>query len=216
MRYEGVLFDLDGTLLDTLTDIAMSANAVLARNGYATHSTDAIRRMIGWGAHDLFRRALPPDARDEINIAKIREEYIAEYRRANDANTRPYEGIPELLDELTKRGLRLAVLSNKDHTLTVKCVEGFLSNWKFDVVQGAIAGIPHKPDPTSAKQIASRMAIPPGQFLYLGDTAIDVNTAKGAGMDAVAVLWGLRDREELDAASPRYVIAHPMEAVALL
>lgn len=214
--YKAVLFDLDGTLLDTLEDLADAMNAVLAAEGLPAHPTDAYRHFVGDGIVNLVRRALPEYRRDEATVERLvaadREEYARRWRN----KTRPYEGVPELLDELTGRGLKLAVLSNKPDDATRLCVEALLPNGSFDVVQGVTDGVPLKPDPAGALDVARRLGVPPDGFLYLGDTATDMRTAVSTGMFPVGVLWGFRDADELAASGAKSLLARPGELLDLL
>lgn len=214
--YRAVLFDLDGTLLDTLTDIADAANAVLVRQGFAGHCVAAYRTFVGDGVAMLFRRALPlPDPPADLLAACV-DGFHESYARCWDRQTRPYEGIAELLDGLTARGLSLAVLSNKPHEFTRMCIARYFPRWKFDAVLGQRAGTPHKPAPDGALEIARRLAVPPAEFAYLGDSSVDMHTARAAGMFAVGAAWGFRTAAELQASGARAVITRPQELLALL
>lgn len=216
MNVRAVLFDLDGTLLDSLVDIANAANEVLAAAGFPPRSTDEYRRFIGEGVKVLFRRALPESHSNEQTAARCAAKFADIYSRHWSVNTRPYDGIAALVDELTERGLALAVLSNKPQPFTEICVEKLLSNWNFAAVVGAREDVPRKPDPTAALAIASQLQITPGEFLYVGDSGVDMQTAVGAGMRAVGVLWGFRQREELLAAGASALIERPLQLLELL
>jgi len=216
MGYEAVLFDLDGTLLDTLGDIAGSANRALAACGLPTHPVDAYRLMVGEGVRKLIERSLPADRRDEPTMAAVMEAYRQDYSRNWAVTTRPYAGIADMLDALASRGLKLAVLSNKPDEFTRLCVAQLLPQWRFDMVLGASARYPHKPDPAAAIAIAQQLNIAPARFVYLGDSAVDMRTARAAGMYAVGALWGFRGRAELEAAGADCVIERPMELMGRL
>jgi phosphoglycolate phosphatase len=213
---QAVVFDLDGTLLDTLEDLAGAVNRVLARHDFPSHPLDAYRYFVGDGARTLFERVLPEHHRSESMIETCLEEFREDYGQNWNIRTAPYPGIERLLDALTARGTRLAVLSNKPQETTVKCVSGILPRWDFAVVLGQRPGVPKKPDPAGALELASRMGLPPGEFLYLGDTGTDMLTASAAGMLAVGALWGFRKAEELTAHGARHLVASPMEVLALL
>lgn len=210
----GVLFDLDGTLLDTLLDLANSMNAALGHLGFAGHPVEAYRYFVGDGSEVLARRVLPPASRREETIARCLAEFLAEYGRHWDENTRPYPGVPEMLDGLSARGIKTAVLSNKKHELTQLTVARLLPEWRFDAVAGAKPEVPRKPDPTAALRLAEELRLEPGEFLYLGDTNTDMQTAVRAGMHPVGALWGFRTEEELRASGARSVIAHPQDLLA--
>jgi phosphoglycolate phosphatase len=208
MRFDAIIFDLDGTLLDTLDDIADSANAVLARRGFPTHPVEAYRYFVGDGVQKLIQRVLPADAREELGDTCLRE-MREEYGRNWNVKTRPYDGVPELLDELTARGLKLAVLSNKPDRFTKMCVDDLLAAWTFEVVAGQGPGFPHKPDPEGALEVARRLDTPPGRIAFVGDSGIDMRTAVSAGMYAVGVLWGYRTIEELMEDGARALLEQP-------
>jgi phosphoglycolate phosphatase len=211
-----VLFDLDGTLLDTLEDLADATNAALARMGLPTHDLDLFRHLVGDGAERLTRRALPEDRQDPETVTSCFDAVREEYARCWDRKTRPYPGVPELLDVLAERRILTAILSNKDDDFTRLTAERLLSGHGFALVQGALPDVPLKPFPDAALDIARRLGVPPGEFLYLGDTGTDMQTARAAGMYAVGALWGFRDREELLGAGAQALIAHPSELLALL
>ncbi len=214
--YKGVLFDLDGTLLDTLADIGCAANRVMASHEFPTHPIEGYRLLIGDGAAKLVERALPPEARDPETVGRCLEAYRRDYAINWRVNTRPYDGIPELLDAIVARGLRMAVLSNKPDDFTRSCVSGLLGKWPFDVIIGSSDALPNKPHPGGAQQIARRLAVPPEQWIYVGDTAVDMRTAVSAGMFPVGVLWGFRGREELEESGAQALIERPLDLLGLL
>lgn len=203
------LFDLDGTLVDSLRDIAESMNEVLARRGHGEHSLDAYREFIGDGVALLARRALPPDARDDRTV----EDCVSEMRRIYggrwDRHSRPFPGISQALARLSGEGVAIAVLSNKPHDLTVPLVAALFPDTTFAAVVGARTGVPRKPDPTSALAIAREIGVAPADTAYIGDTATDMQTAAAAKMVAVGVAWGFRDREELEQAGAQSIAASP-------
>jgi phosphoglycolate phosphatase len=216
MRVQAVLFDLEGTLLDTLEDIANSANSALLRYGLPTHSVDAYRYFIGDGVTMLISRALPDESRDSDIIAKCVKGFRQDYSRNWNVKTRPYEGVPELLDALAAKHIKMAILSNKPDDFTKQCVSELLPNHNFEMILGQRDAIPIKPDPVGALQIADRLGITPSRFLYLGDSAIDMKTAVRAGMFPVGALWGFRPLEELQEHGAQAVIDHPMDLLGLL
>jgi phosphoglycolate phosphatase len=216
MTFRAVLFDLDGTLLDTLDDLADSANLALRRLGLPEHSVEAYKHFVGGGIDNLVRRAVPEDRHDPATLAEClnltREHYAARWAE----KTRPYAGIPEMLDALTMRGIRMAVFSNKPHEFALLCVERLLAGWHFEVVLGAGATLPKKPDPAGAQRIAERFQMEPAEIVYLGDTDTDMQTAVAAGMFPVGVLWGFRDAEELLANGASVLIEQPLQLLRLL
>ena len=214
--YRAVLFDLDGTLLNTLKDIADSVNAVLARSGFPQHPVNAYRYFVGDGMENLARRVLPPDRRDPETVARTRAAIDVEYTQHEADTTRPYPGVPELLSALTRRGVKMAVLSNTPDHSVQSTVTALLGDWRFDVVLGARPSVPIKPDPSGALEIAARLSIPPAQFLYLGDTGTDMKTAVAAGMYPVGALWGFRTADELLAAGAKTLVRYPADLLKLL
>lgn len=215
LEARGVLFDLDGTLLDSLEDLAASMNLALSGRGFPEHPVAAYRHFIGEGVEELARRSAP-EGTDEAILRALVTDMRAHYQRAWARGTRPYAGIPELLDELTSRELVLAVLSNKPEEFTRLMVSRLLPRWRFAAVVGASARFPRKPDPSSAKAIAAELQIRPEDFLYLGDSGVDMRTAVGAGMRPAGALWGFRDAEELRAGGARWLLAAPLELLSLV
>jgi phosphoglycolate phosphatase len=215
MQYKAVIFDLDGTLLDTLTDISQAANRVLSQNGFPTHPIDAYRGFIGDGVNMLFRRALPDDDRDTPTVSRCAEVFPNVYRAMWNVHTKPFDGITQLLDELTGRSIQLAVLSNKPHEFTRLCVQEYLSDWEFAAVYGQREGIPRKPAPVGAISIADELGQLVSHCVFLGDSAVDMQTAHNAGMLAVGAVWGFRTRAELEAAGANHVIEHPGQLVEI-
>ncbi|MFO8091439.1 MAG: HAD family hydrolase [Desulfatiglandaceae bacterium] len=206
-----VIFDLDGTLLDTLDDIAFAANLVLKKHGFPLHPVEAYRFFIGHGSRTLVERALPPERRQKETVDVCTVEFLETYDTNWDRNTRPFPGIYDILDFLVKKGVSLAVLSNKAHAFTVKCVARFFDRYPFHVVMGQQEGFPMKPDPAGALRAVRNMNLEPGDFIYVGDSATDMKTACAAGIRAVGVLWGLRDEAELKAAGADVLVSDPLE-----
>jgi len=217
MTYTAVIFDLDGTLLDTLEDLADSMNAALASFGYPAHPLEAHRYFVGDGVFVYAERALPAGVRGDQAVvaacaAKMREEYSSRWK----SKTRLYDGISELLDALAERGIGLAILSNKPHPAVLDVVGHFFVRWHFDAALGAQLSAPKKPDPTVALEIAKGMGAVPAACIYIGDTDTDMQTALRAGMFAVGALWGFRTREELVRAGAKTLVSHPLELLDLL
>ena len=215
-KFAAVLFDLDGTLLDTIDDLTDSMNAALAELGFPTHTVAECKYFVGDGVRNFALRALPEGHRDEETLAKIMPLYREHYSRNWAVKTKPYPGIPEMLDGLVARGLAMTVLSNKPHEFTRVMLAKILSRWRFERVVGAREGVPHKPDPAAALEISRQLKIPPGQFLYVGDTNTDMQTANAAGMFAVGVLWGFRPADELRANGAKTLIEKPLDLLELL
>jgi len=216
MKHGAVIFDLDGTLLDSLRDIADAVNYVLGERDLPIHTVDEIREFVGDGAWMLVTRALPEEARHPDTIKECLSAFRAEYRRSWKRTTVPYQGVPEMLDALTLWGIKMAVLSNKPHEFTQQCVGELLSRWHFDSVLGQREGLPLKPEPAGALAIASRLQIEPRACLYVGDSGVDMRTARSAGMYAVGVLWGYRSAHELETCGAHKMIGHPQELVEFI
>ncbi len=216
MQYKGVVFDLDGTLLDTLDDLADSVNCVLADQDMPTHPVDAYRHFVGNGAAMLMQRALPADRQNsdtlEVCLSSFREVYTQHWRN----KTKPYDGILEMLETLGKRRFKLGVLSNKPDFFTKLCVTEFLPDVPFDIVLGHREGVAPKPDPAGAQEVSECLDILPQAFLYLGDSGIDMQTARDAAMFAVGALWGFRTADELKVHGAQALIEHPMDLLDLL
>lgn len=215
MPYKAAIFDLDGTLLDTLEDLADSMNEVLTDFGMPVHPADPYRFYVGDGMVNLARRAAPPGTGDETarRMAKLMDEkYAANWRR----KTRPYAGVAEMLAAFGKQGVRMAVLSNKPDSFTRKIVEHFFPAGTFEAAFGARDSVPRKPDPAGAFEIARLFGLRPEEFLYLGDTNTDMQTGRAAGMYTVGVSWGFRPVEELRAAGAQAIIDRPEEALKLM
>ena len=215
MDFSVVIFDLDGTLADTLEDIADNMNRVLAERGFSTHGYDAYRYYVGNGLYNLVARCLPENARTEALITLCHDRMIAEYHLNYINKTRLYDGIPELLDALSSKGIKLAVLSNKTDPLTQKICSVLLKNWKFEIVLGANDRFPRKPDPASALFISGQMGVAPAHVCYLGDSDVDMKTAVAAGFYPVGAGWGFRPKKELAENGAKHVIDHPVELMKI-
>ncbi len=205
------IFDLDGTLLNSIADLAASVNYALLRHGYPEHDLSLYPGFVGNGALQLIERALPETARTTEQILRLCEDFIDYYSRHNTELTCPYPGIPELLDGLHLRGIGLAVASNKYHEGTVKLVDHFFGRIPFKAVLGQREHIPIKPDPTIVYEILDRTGVEKSNTLYIGDSGVDMQTAVNSGTIAVGVTWGLRSRSELEDNGARFIIDRPEE-----
>jgi len=194
-RPRGVIFDLDGTLADSLEDIASAMNRTLEAHGFPVHAISAYRTFVGEGVRKLVERALPPGTEHlrEAFIAAYQDDYAAHLLDA----TRLFPGIPELLDGLQRAGVPVGVLSNKPDVPTRRLVEALCGRWQFGAVFGERPGIPRKPDPASALALADALGAPPESVAFVGDTSVDILTARAASMRPVGVLWGFRPKEVL-------------------
>lgn len=214
--FKAVLFDLDGTLLYTLKDVADAMNKALVHFGFSPHPVDAYKYFIGESVETEAHRALPESARDPEFVRKVAAYSEEIYDKCWGDNTHPYEGIPELLTELQQRGLTLVILSNKNDRFTKVMVKKLLSDWQFKIVQGALPDVPLKPDPTMAMQIVKKLGIASEQFLYLGDTSTDMQTAVSAGMFPVGCIWGYRTADELLKSGAKALVNSPADVLDII
>ena len=227
------IFDLDGTLLNTIGDLAVSCNAVLALRGLPQHSYEDYCRFVGNGIMRLVERALPEALRTPYTVDAVRRDFVAYYLAHIDEHTLPYEGIPELLDELQRRGVpaldcepyraeracggvRLAVASNKFQAGTEKLIGRYFPDIRFDVVLGQRPDVPLKPDPAVVGEILTATGVAAGEVLYVGDSGVDMQTAAAAGVRSAGVTWGFRTRAELEQSGARHIVDRPAELLGLL
>ncbi len=215
LSFDGVIFDLDGTLVDTLEDIADAMDRVLALEGAPGHSYDEYRYLIGHGIRNLVTQSLPPQLRDAETVARCYERMIADYGEHSLVKTRVYEGVPELVRALRADGLPLAVHSNKADAPTQAIVAALLDPSDFVVVAGAREDAPLKPDPAVALAIAARFGLPPARVAYVGDSLVDMRTGTAAGMLPVGASWGFRTPAELRESGAHVVIDYPLELLGL-
>jgi phosphoglycolate phosphatase len=213
-KFDAIIFDMDGTLLDTLKDIADSMNMALKDVGLPERDFEYMRFSVGYGVEELARRALPERSSPEDImrcVGRFRDIYNEHYRDSS----RPYDGIPEMLDELSRLNIPFAILSNKPEDFTIRMTGELLGRWKFAEVRGVRKDRPKKPDPAVAIEIAQRWCIPPERIAFVGDSAVDMQTANAAGMFAVGVLWGFRPQNEIEEAGSMALISHPLELLEL-
>lgn len=210
-----VIFDLDGTLLNTIADLATATNQALQHFGYPTHSIEAYRFFVGNGINKLFERALPETERTEANVLRIRSQFIPYYNVHNADFSTPYPGIPEVLHTLQSHSILLAVASNKYQSATEKLIAHYFPTLRFEKVLGQREGIPVKPDPTIVNDILQATGLSATDALYVGDSGVDMQTALHAGVDAVGVTWGFRPRTEIEAFQPMAIINRAEELPGL-
>ena len=215
MKYNTFIFDLDGTLLDTLQDLANSVNYALSQHGMPTHSIDDVRRFVGNGVRVLMERAIPEGAANpafDATFATFRQHYM---QHSLDT-TRPYDGIPELIHELKARGCHMAVVSNKMMAATQELVRHFFPEIEVAIGEHEAAGIRKKPAPDTVNEALRQLGVSREQAVYVGDSDVDIATAKASGMPCISVLWGFRDRDFLLAHGATQFISHPSELLTIL
>jgi phosphoglycolate phosphatase len=206
-----VIFDLDGTLLDTVEDLAEACNHILRQEGFPQYPIEQYRIFVGNGITKLIERALPAEVRTPEYIEALRLRFVDYYTRHIDRRTTPYKGISELLTTLHSRGVGLAVASNKFQSGTLRLVERFFPAIPFVAVMGQREGVPTKPDPAVVRQIISMAGVGPDETLYVGDSDVDMLTAHNAGVTSVGVVWGFRGEKELIESGADHIVEHPSE-----
>ena len=193
-----VIFDLDGTLLNTIEDLGNAANYALSMNGYPTHSLASYPFFVGNGVRNLIRKALPDDARTDSIIDSLLKDFKEYYNEHNTDCTKPYDGIVELLRELQDNGVKMAVASNKYQQATEKIIASYFGDIDFVAVYGQRDGVNVKPDPSVVFSILADAKVPKSDVLYVGDSGVDMETARRACVDSVGVTWGFRSEKELN------------------
>ena len=206
-----VIFDLDGTLLNTIADLANSTNYALKVLGYPIHEPDKYNFMVSNGINKLFERALPDGEKTEENVLRVRQEFVPYYDQHNADKSRPYPGVTELLETLQTAGMQLAVASNKYQAATEKLIAHYFPNIKFTAVFGQREGIPVKPDPIIVKEILQIAKVQEEETLYVGDSGVDMQTAINAGVTSCGVTWGFRPRTELESFHPDHIVDNAEE-----
>lgn len=206
-----VIFDLDGTLLNTIADLANSTNYALKVLGYPIHEPDKYNFMVGNGINKLFERALPDGEKTEENVLRVRQEFVPYYDQHNADKSRPYPGVTGLLETLQTAGMQLAVASNKYQAATEKLIAHYFPNIKFTAVFGQREGIPVKPDPIIVKEILQIAKVQEEETLYVGDSGVDMQTAINAGVTSCGVTWGFRPRTELESFHPDHIVDNAEE-----
>lgn len=207
-RFHAVAFDLDGTLLNTLDDLANATNEALASAGFPQHPLSAYRQFVGSGLQTLVSRALPSDIAQE-KLDELVRRTGENYARDWAVHTLPYPGIPELLRDLCHWNVLLSVVTNKPHDWTVRMLDHFFPEKPFQVIQGAVPELPHKPDPAGALETARRLGVFPETIAFVGDSDIDMYTAHNAGMGAYGAAWGFRGATELREAGADKILFEP-------
>ena len=211
-----IIFDLDGTLLNTIADLAQSTNHALHALGYPTHEESAYNFMVGNGINKLFERALPEGEKNEENVLRVRKEFILYYDVHNADKSRPYPGISELLEQLQAKGLQIAVASNKYQAATEKLIAHYFPGIRFTAVFGQREGVNVKPDPTIVEDILAIAKVAKEDVLYVGDSGVDMQTAINSGVTSCGVTWGFRPRTELESFQPDNIVDKAADILKLI
>lgn len=212
---KGIIFDLDGTLLNSLIDIADAVNFVLKENKFPVHEFESYKQFIGNGIEVLAKKALPQNISDN-DFKRHFDEIKSSYEIRQNTRTAPYDGIIELLEELNKQGIMVSVLSNKPHEFVEPTVKRYFHNIKFEILLGSRPNIPRKPSPNSVFEILKALGLDKQDCFFVGDTSTDINTGINAGLETIGVTWGFRDREELQKAKASFIVGYPSEILSLL
>lgn len=210
-----VIFDLDGTLLDTIADLGYACNHALQAHNYPTHPINAYQMMVGNGVRRLIERAMPSESRSEANIEALLKDFRSYYDEHLADYTKPYPGIPELLTILTDNKIAVAVASNKYEAATTRLISHFFADIPFVAVCGHVEGVPSKPDPSIVFRVLTEHPTPKADVLYVGDSGVDIETARRACVESCGVSWGFRSVRELTAAYADHIVTAPAEILPL-
>ena len=213
--FKTVIFDLDGTLLNTLEDLALASNLVCQARGWPTHDLDAFKYFVGNGRPKLVERFTPPQCRTPEILAQVTREFNDTYAAHKEDNTAPYPGIPALLAKLKAAGIATGVVSNKDDGPTKAVVAHYLPGL-VTAARGRVDGVPEKPHPAGVLALMEELGADPSTTLYVGDSDVDIFTAKNSGLPGCGVLWGFRTKEELEAAGAAYLAADAAALEAII
>lgn len=216
MKIKAVIFDLDGTLVDSIHGIARALNTMLAEKGLPVHSIEECKNMVGNGFKELVRRALPENRRSDEEIESCLSRLRELYEQCWDYGMRPFDGITDLLEYLRTHGIRFAVDTNKDEGVARKIAERLFPGFSFFRVAGTTPLMPRKPDPAKTLSILADMGVSPSECLYVGDSEVDIMTAKNAGIKPISAAWGFRGTQRLAEAGAENIIHSPMELVRYL
>ncbi len=210
-----VIFDLDGTLLNTIDDISRCTNHILAQYELPTHNLNAYKYFVGKGMETLIERATPNNISSSLK-ARVLADFLAYYQKHNTDYTAPYSGIIEMLETLQQRGIAVAIASNKTHAAMPALIAHYFPTITFLAATGHKKGVPLKPDPTIVEEIINMSDVSKENILYVGDTQVDMQTAEAAQLTSVGVLWGFRDRNELETAGAKHIIEKPNELLNIV
>lgn len=212
---KAAIFDLDGTVCDTIADLAASTNYALSALGFPTHGIEPYKYFVGNGIPKLIYRALPEGHRDEATCLRCKELMLAHYREHYADNSAPYDGIIPLLDNLKEKGIHIAICTNKAHFMAVTIAEKLFGGL-FETVLGQREGYPLKPDPASVNEILEGMGVTPEQTVFIGDSGVDMQTAENAGTHSIGVLWGFREEKELKINGAQHIARAPSDIADII
>lgn len=213
--YKLVMFDLDGTLLNTINDLATATNVALSSFGYMQHELNAYKTFVGNGIYKLVERSMPSDKRNHENVLRVKAVFDEYYKLHNQDQTVPYEGIEDLLDRLNAKGIKCGVVTNKAHLYACKLIAEYFPH-QIGLVLGQREGIPHKPHPQGLIEMMTYFGVTPEECLYVGDSNVDIETAKAAGIQSIGVLWGFRGEEELIRAGADFIVQSTEEIIDII
>ncbi len=213
--YQYVIFDLDGTLLNTLDDLTDAGNWVCRNHNWPTHTAEEFKQFVGNGLAKMAERFAPADWKSADKVQEILDELLPYYNAHKADKTAPYAGMTQVLERLRARGVKMAVLTNKAHELAGPVVDGYYPGL-LPTVQGAVPGVPTKPDPTLLRQLMNQMGADRAHTLFVGDSNVDIRTAKNGGLISCGVLWGFRSRNELESEGADYLVETPEELENLI
>ena len=216
MKYKAVIFDLDGTLLDTIQDIADSCNASLRSHNYEGYLVDEYKYFVGRGVDELISIVLEKGGIDPVEFDSIKKGYMQAYRVRSNTHTKPYLGMIDLLKNLKSYGIKVNILSNKPHHQTIKVVKHYFKDFSFDFVYGKKPEFQIKPNPESLNDMIKKLNLAKNEILYVGDTNTDIQTAKNANLTSVGVLWGFRNRLELANEGATFIVENPEEIIDIV
>lgn len=216
LKYKGAIFDLDGTLLNTIMDLSDSVNAVLNELHYPLHSYEEYKKRIGHGFRNLIEVSLPAEAVNDELVEKGLQLFLKAYDERYREKTVPYNGICELMADLNQSGVVMAVNSNKRNDYTQTLINDFFPGIPFVAVFGERTGVPKKPDPSTALEIAAKMGVLAEEIVYIGDSSTDIQTGKNAGMDTIGVSWGFRGRTEMEQSGSSFVVDNPIQILNII